>query len=130
MMLTCADIVKLVTDYLEGQLTPDERRRFEEHVAICPPCRALSLRLERLSSSLGTSAKRTCHQKWRSICSPRSVTGDETSDRIQVPCRGSLRDLERRHLARARELARGERKARALLFGHSCAAPLRAARLD
>jgi anti-sigma factor RsiW len=40
MMLTCADIVKLVTDYLEGQLTPDERRRFEEHVAICPPCRA------------------------------------------------------------------------------------------
>ena len=38
-MLTCADIVKLVTDYLEGQLTPDERRRFEGHVAICPPCR-------------------------------------------------------------------------------------------
>ena len=40
MMLTCADIVKLVTDYLEGQLTPTERRRFEGHVAICPPCRA------------------------------------------------------------------------------------------
>jgi anti-sigma factor RsiW len=39
-VLTCADIVKLVTDYLEGQLTSDERRRFEEHVAICPPCRA------------------------------------------------------------------------------------------
>ena len=39
-MLTCADIVKLVTDYLEGQLTPAEGRRFEEHVAICPPCRA------------------------------------------------------------------------------------------
>jgi anti-sigma factor RsiW len=40
MMLTCADIVKLVTDYIEGQLTPAERRRFEGHVAICPPCRA------------------------------------------------------------------------------------------
>jgi predicted anti-sigma-YlaC factor YlaD len=39
-MLTCADIVKLVTDYLEGQLTPAERSRFEGHVAICPPCRA------------------------------------------------------------------------------------------
>ena len=39
-MLVCADIVKLVTDYLEGRLTPAERRRFEGHVAICPPCRA------------------------------------------------------------------------------------------
>ena len=39
-MLTCADIVKLVTDYEEGRLTPDERRRFEEHVSICPPCRS------------------------------------------------------------------------------------------
>jgi anti-sigma factor RsiW len=39
-MLTCSDIVKLVTDYLEGRLTPAERRRFEGHVAICPPCRA------------------------------------------------------------------------------------------
>jgi anti-sigma factor RsiW len=32
--------VKLVTDYLEGRLTPGERHRFERHVAICPPCRA------------------------------------------------------------------------------------------
>ena len=39
-MLTCADIVKLVTDYNEGRLTSTERRRFEEHVSICPPCRS------------------------------------------------------------------------------------------
>jgi anti-sigma factor RsiW len=39
-MLTCADIVKLVTDYNEGRLTPAERTRFEEHVSICPPCRS------------------------------------------------------------------------------------------
>jgi hypothetical protein len=39
-MLTCADVVKLVTDYFEGRLTPAEQRRFEGHVAICPPCRA------------------------------------------------------------------------------------------
>ena len=38
-MVTCADIVKLVTDYLEGRLTLAEQRRFEGHVAICPPCR-------------------------------------------------------------------------------------------
>jgi predicted anti-sigma-YlaC factor YlaD len=40
MTLTCADIVKLVTDYLEGRLTAAERLRFEGHVAICPPCRS------------------------------------------------------------------------------------------
>ncbi len=39
-MLTCAEIVKLVTDYMDGRLSGDERRRFEEHVSICPPCRA------------------------------------------------------------------------------------------
>jgi anti-sigma factor RsiW len=39
-MLTCADIVKLVTEYTEGRLDPAERRRFEEHVSICPPCRS------------------------------------------------------------------------------------------
>ena len=39
-MLNCADIVKLVTDYEEVRLTPGERRRFEEHVSICPPCRS------------------------------------------------------------------------------------------
>jgi anti-sigma factor RsiW len=39
-MLTCADVVRLITDYTEGRLSPVERRRFEEHVAICPPCRA------------------------------------------------------------------------------------------
>ena len=39
-MLTCADIVKFVTDYNDGRLTPAERRRFEEHVSICPLCRS------------------------------------------------------------------------------------------
>jgi len=38
--VNCADIVKLVTDYVEGRLTLPERRRFEDHIAICPPCRA------------------------------------------------------------------------------------------
>jgi anti-sigma factor RsiW len=38
--LTCADIVKLATEYLEGRLRPAERQRFEAHIAICPPCRA------------------------------------------------------------------------------------------
>lgn len=38
-MLTCRELVALVTDYLEGSLAPAERLRFERHIAICPPCR-------------------------------------------------------------------------------------------
>lgn len=39
-MLTCRELIDLVTDYLERDLSPEERLRFERHVAICPPCRA------------------------------------------------------------------------------------------
>ena len=35
---TCQELVELVTDYLEGSLTPDERRAFEEHLQICEGC--------------------------------------------------------------------------------------------
>ncbi len=36
--LTCKEFVELVTDYLEGAMPPDETRRFEEHLALCPGC--------------------------------------------------------------------------------------------
>jgi anti-sigma factor RsiW len=39
-VLTCEEIVELITEYLEGSMAPDVRVRFERHVAICPPCRA------------------------------------------------------------------------------------------
>ena len=38
-MLTCREIVQLVSDYLEGSMAPESRLQFERHVAICPPCR-------------------------------------------------------------------------------------------
>jgi anti-sigma factor RsiW len=37
-MLTCQEMVELVTDYLEGRLDDAARRRFEEHVAECDAC--------------------------------------------------------------------------------------------
>lgn len=37
--LTCQELVALVTDYLEGALSPAERLRFEEHLAECTGCR-------------------------------------------------------------------------------------------
>ena len=36
--LTCAELVELVTDYLEGALPADELERFEEHLVYCSPC--------------------------------------------------------------------------------------------
>jgi anti-sigma factor RsiW len=38
-MLTCRDIVGLMTEYLEGTMATDARLRFERHLAICPACR-------------------------------------------------------------------------------------------
>ena len=37
--VTCIEIVELVTDYVEGALSPAQRARFEEHLSLCPPCR-------------------------------------------------------------------------------------------
>jgi anti-sigma factor RsiW len=36
--IVCRRAVELVTDYLEGALTSDERARFEAHLAGCPHC--------------------------------------------------------------------------------------------
>ncbi|WP_242338269.1 MULTISPECIES: anti-sigma factor [Anaeromyxobacter] len=38
--LTCRELVELVTEYLENALAPDERTRFELHLAVCPGCEA------------------------------------------------------------------------------------------
>jgi anti-sigma factor RsiW len=38
--LTCAELVELVTDYLEGRLRADERERLEAHLGDCPGCTA------------------------------------------------------------------------------------------
>jgi anti-sigma factor RsiW len=36
--LTCRELVELVTDYLEGALSPAERHRFEWHLGSCSVC--------------------------------------------------------------------------------------------
>jgi anti-sigma factor RsiW len=36
--LRCKELVELVTDYLEGALTPEDRARFEAHLAACAGC--------------------------------------------------------------------------------------------
>ena len=36
--LTCKELVEVVTDYLEARLTPEDLRRFEEHLLECDGC--------------------------------------------------------------------------------------------
>jgi len=36
--LVCQQVVELVTDYLEGALSDQDRERFERHLAGCPHC--------------------------------------------------------------------------------------------
>lgn len=36
--LTCADLVELVTEYIEGALDERDRERFEEHIVFCRGC--------------------------------------------------------------------------------------------
>ena len=36
--ITCKEFVELVTDYLEGSLSPEDQARFEAHLAVCDGC--------------------------------------------------------------------------------------------
>jgi len=36
--MICAELVELVTAYLEATLSPEERAAFDEHLALCPGC--------------------------------------------------------------------------------------------
>lgn len=37
--MPCRELVEVITDYLEGALSPDDRRRFEEHLEVCSACK-------------------------------------------------------------------------------------------
>jgi len=50
-MLTCQEMVELVTDYLEGRLDERARARFEAHVAECEAC---SLYIEQMRQTIVT----------------------------------------------------------------------------
>jgi anti-sigma factor RsiW len=38
--LSCQELVELVTDYLDGALSPQDRERFDAHIAGCDHCHA------------------------------------------------------------------------------------------
>ncbi len=52
-MITCRQLVELVSDYLEGRLDAPARERFEAHLAVCPDCREYVDQVRHTVSALG-----------------------------------------------------------------------------
>lgn len=52
--LTCRELVELVTDYFDGALSEEDRRRFELHLADCDGCHAYIEQMRRTLETLGT----------------------------------------------------------------------------
>jgi anti-sigma factor RsiW len=54
--LTCREFVELVTGYLEGVLPPEDKIRFEAHMAVCPGCHTY---LHQMEQTIGWTGKLT-----------------------------------------------------------------------
>jgi anti-sigma factor RsiW len=50
--MACQELVEVITDYLEGVLPARDRRRFEAHLAVCPPC---VVYLEQMRETIATA---------------------------------------------------------------------------
>ncbi|WP_405071971.1 zf-HC2 domain-containing protein [Kribbella sp. NBC_01510] len=66
--MTCAELVELVTAFLEGGLDPDTERRFIEHLAVCDGCETYVDQMRRTVAEVGQ-------------VEPESLS-DETRDRL------------------------------------------------
>ena len=51
--MACNEFVELVTEYLEGTLSPEDRQRFEEHLALCDGCSTYLEQMRQTISVLG-----------------------------------------------------------------------------
>ncbi|MGH3877548.1 MAG: anti-sigma factor family protein [Actinophytocola sp.] len=54
--MTCAELVELVTAYLEGELDPSTETRFIEHLAVCEGCERYLDQIRATIRELGTLA--------------------------------------------------------------------------
>jgi len=61
--ISCQELVELVTDYLEGGMSPELRARFERHIESCSGCHT---HLEQIRATIQVSGKLT----------PESLTPD------------------------------------------------------
>jgi anti-sigma factor RsiW len=52
--LTCQELAEIITDYLEGALSPLDRTRFEDHLAECDDC---ALYVQQLRTTIAVSGR-------------------------------------------------------------------------
>jgi anti-sigma factor RsiW len=52
--LTCAEVVEVITDYVERRMPPHDSERFEEHLALCDGCSAY---LEQMRLTIATTGR-------------------------------------------------------------------------
>jgi anti-sigma factor RsiW len=57
--MTCRDLVELVTEYVEGTMPPADRVRFDEHLAMCPPCEAYLKQMRQTIQAMGRLPRET-----------------------------------------------------------------------
>lgn len=55
--LSCQELIELVTDYIEGILSSEDRARFESHLNSCSGCRAYLAQVRRTIEIVGTLEK-------------------------------------------------------------------------
>ena len=51
--MPCQELVEVVTDYLEGRLSPADRARFEAHIADCEYCETYLEQMRQTIRTLG-----------------------------------------------------------------------------
>ncbi len=52
--MDCNELVEVITDYIEGRLAPEDRRRFDTHLLECPYCVAYVEQMRDTIAALGS----------------------------------------------------------------------------
>jgi anti-sigma factor RsiW len=76
--MTCAELVELVTAFLDGALDPETEQRFLEHLAICDGCETYVDQMRQTIAEVGKL--------------PPESLSDETRDRLLDAFRTFPRD--------------------------------------
>jgi anti-sigma factor RsiW len=52
--MSCKELVEVITDYLEGTMATEDRKRFEAHLGLCPFCVDYVQQMRATVAALGT----------------------------------------------------------------------------
>ena len=52
--LTCIELVEIVTEYLDGTMSPELRQRFDEHLSLCDGCTEYVEQIRKTVLALGS----------------------------------------------------------------------------